>query len=442
MNATSATAPAGVAENCDVLVIGGGPGGSTVATLLARRGWSVIGLEKERHPRFHIGESLLPMNLPIFERLGVMDKVRALGKYKAGADFEADNERGYNTFDFCRALGSSPPHAFEVYRQEFDQMLFEHARENGADMRDGERVTQVEHEDSRQHVATVRGADGEYTIRARYVIDASGRDAFLAGRKKLKRKNRKHQTAALFGHFTGAEFRDGEHAGNVSLYRFGQNGWAWLIPLRNEVMSVGVVAGPDHFKQRRGDTNAFFFDMLKSNAAMWKRLENASLIDERVQATGNYSYDARRIGGPGWLLVGDAFGFLDPVFSSGVLLAMSGAEHAADVVDTALRQPRREAAMQRRLEKRLRTGMKRFSFFIYRFNNPVMARLFRNPRNVCRIEQGIISMLAGDVFDNRDVLRRLTMFRTIYGINSLLDFRTWFGEWRERRRQARAAYVD
>ncbi|HET7300463.1 MAG TPA: NAD(P)/FAD-dependent oxidoreductase [Oleiagrimonas sp.] len=442
MNATTATAPADGAEICDVLVIGGGPGGSTVATLLARRGWSVIGLEKERHPRFHIGESLLPMNLPIFERLGVMDKVRALGKYKAGADFEADNERGYNTFDFCRALGSSPPHAFEVYRQEFDQMLFEHARENGADMRDGQRVTQVEHEDSRNHLVSVRGPDGEYAIRARYVIDASGRDAFLAGRKKLKRKNRKHQTAALFGHFTGAEFRDGEHAGNVSLYRFGQNGWAWLIPLPNEVMSVGVVAGPDHFKQRRGDTNGFFFDMLKSNTAMWKRLENASLIDQRVQATGNYSYKASRIGGPGWLLVGDAFGFLDPVFSSGVLLAMSGGEHAAEVVDTALRQPRREAAMQRRLEKRLRTGMRRFSFFIYRFNNPIMARLFRSPRNVCQIEQGIISMLAGDVFDNRDVLRRLTMFRTIYGINSLLDFRTWFGEWRERRRQARAAYVE
>lgn len=438
----SSTARVDAESRCDVLVIGGGPAGSTAATLLARRGWSVVALEKERHPRFHIGESLLPMNLPVFERLGVMEKVRALGKYKAGADFEADNERGYNTFDFNRALGSSPPHAFEVYRQEFDQMLFEHARENGADMRDGARVMKVEHVERRESVATVKAADGEYRIRARYVLDASGRDAFLAGKKKLKRKNRKHQTAALFGHFTGAEFRQGEHAGNVSLYRFGQDGWAWLIPLRGGIMSVGVVAGPDHFRQRRGRTTDFFFDMLKANPAIWKRLENASLVDDHVHATGNYSYDARRIGGPGWLLIGDAFGFLDPVFSSGVLLAMSGAEHATEVVDTALRQPHREAAMQRRLEKRLRVGMKRFSFFIYRFNNPVMARLFRNPRNVCRIEQGVISMLAGDVFDDRAVLRRLTMFRTIYGINVLLDVRTWFGEWRQRRRQARTAFVE
>ena len=271
MNATSATMPDAM-NTCDVLVIGGGPGGSTVATLLARRGWSVIALEKERHPRFHIGESLLPMNLPIFERLGVMDKVRALGKYKAGADFEANNERGYNTFDFCRALGSSPPHAFEVYRQEFDQMLFEHARENGADMRDATRVTRVEHEDRRRHVATVSDVDGEYTIRARYVIDASGRDAFLAGRKKLKRKNRKHQTAALFGHFTGAEFRQGEHAGNVSLYRFGQHGWAWLIPLRDEVMSVGVVAEKNYLYNGTKDLATIFHREVNNNAWLKEHL--------------------------------------------------------------------------------------------------------------------------------------------------------------------------
>src|SRR5260370_13500296 len=131
-------------EQWDVGVIGGGPAGSTAAALLARRGYKVIALEKVRHPRFHIGESLLPMNLPVFERLGVLDKVRALGVFKPGADFEADNERGYNTYEFARAIGNSPPHAYQVWRQDFDKMLYQHARECGADAGERHEVVAVE----------------------------------------------------------------------------------------------------------------------------------------------------------------------------------------------------------------------------------------------------------------------------------------------------------
>src|SRR5258705_3868413 len=127
-------------EQCDVAGMGGGPAGSTAAALLVRRGYKVIALEKARHPRFHMGQSLLPMNLPIFERLGVLDKVRALGVFKPGADFEADNERGYNTYEFARAIGNSPPHAFQVWRQDFDKMLYDHARDCGADAREGHEV--------------------------------------------------------------------------------------------------------------------------------------------------------------------------------------------------------------------------------------------------------------------------------------------------------------
>ena len=138
------------AELCDVAVIGGGPAGSTAAALLARRGYKVIALEKAHHPRFHIGESLLPMNLPVFERLGVLDKVRALGVFKPGADFEADNERGYNTYAFARAIGRSPPHAYQVWRQDFDKMLYDHARECGADAREGHEVIKVEQNGPRE----------------------------------------------------------------------------------------------------------------------------------------------------------------------------------------------------------------------------------------------------------------------------------------------------
>ena len=425
---------------CDVAVIGGGPAGSTVATLLARQGHAVMVLEKEHHPRFHIGESLLPMNLPVFERLGVLDKVRALGVYKAGADFEADNERGYNTYAFSDVVGHSPPHAFQVWRQDFDKMLFEHAREAGADMREGQEVLKVDQVGPRESWLDVRGDDGrDYQVQARYVIDASGRDAFFAGRKKLKRKNPQHQSAAIFGHFRGAGRREGEDAGNISIYSFA-HGWMWMIPLPDGVMSVGAVCRPEYLKQRKGRTVEFLLETVQQVPAMWQRLQHAALIGNDIRVTGNYSYDATRMGGPGWVLVGDAFAFLDPVFSSGVYLAMSGAERVAELVDVSLREPRREMALMRALEKRQRKGMRRFAFFIYRFNGPAMQWLFRHPNRRFRLEQGVTSMLAGDVFDNFAVWWRMQLFRLIYLACVLADRRGWRAERRERLAQARTHF--
>lgn len=427
-------------EVCDVAVVGGGPAGSTAATLLARRGYKVIALEKARHPRFHIGESLLPMNLPVFERLGVLDKVRALGIFKPGADFEADNDRGYNTYAFARAIGNSPPHAFQVWRQDFDKMLYDHARESGADAREGHEVLRIDQTGPRETRLEVRTDEGRsYGIQARYLVDASGRDAFLSGRKKLRRKNGRHQSAAIFGHFRGAALRAGEDAGNISIYRF-DHGWMWMIPLPDGVMSIGAVCRPEYLKQRKGRTVEFLMDTLHLSPGLQKRIEGAELISE-VRVTGNYSYDSTRMGGPGWVMVGDAFAFLDPVFSSGVYLAMSGAEQAAAAVDTALREPQRENGLLRKLEKRQRAGMARFSFFIYRFNGPVMAQMFREPRNTWQLEQGVISMLAGDLFDTPKVLRRLSLFKLVYAIAGLRDWRRWRAEHKYRLAQARSQFT-
>jgi flavin-dependent dehydrogenase len=428
------------AEGCDVVVIGGGPAGSTAAALLARRGYRVVALEKAHHPRFHIGESLLPMNLPLFERLGVLDKVRALGVYKRGADFEADNERGYNTFAFDRALGVSPPHAYQVWRQDFDRMLFEHAHACGASAREGHEALALEQRGPRDTRLEVRTDDGRsYTIQARYLIDASGRDTFVAGRKKLRRKNPLHQSAAIFGHFRGAAARAGGDAGNISMYRF-EHGWMWMIPLPEGVMSVGAVCWPDYLKQRKGRTVEFLLETLQRNPALWQRMQRAELIGGEVRVTGNYSYDSSCMGGPGWVLVGDAFAFIDPVFSSGVYLAMSGAEQAAQVVDMALNEPAAEPALLRRLERRQRAGMARFSFFIYRFNEPVMRDMFRSPSNALKLEQGVISMLAGDLFDTPRVLRRLQLFKLVYGALALREWGRWRAGRRYRLAQARAQF--
>jgi flavin-dependent dehydrogenase len=206
-------------------------------------------------------------------------------------------------------------------------------------------------------------------------------------------------------------------------------------------MSVGAVCRQDYLKQRKGRTLEFLVDTLKRNPALWRRLEHAQLIGDEVRVTGNYSYDSTQMGGPGWVLVGDAFAFLDPVFSSGVYLAMSGAEQAAQAVIAALGEPARERVLLRKLEKRQRAGMDRFSFFIYRFNSPVMQQMFRAPRNTWQLEQGVISMLAGDLFDTPKVLWRLKLFKLVYAIVGLRDWVHWHAEHRYRLAQARSNFT-
>ncbi|TAM95074.1 MAG: NAD(P)/FAD-dependent oxidoreductase [Rhodanobacteraceae bacterium] len=421
--------------DCDVLVVGGGPGGSTIATLLARRGWRVTMLEKAVHPRFHIGESLLPANVPIFEEIGALEKLRALGRLKLGADFPRD-DGSYYTFRFDRALGGTPPWSFQVLREKMDQMLFEHARENGVDARERVEAERVDF-DADGVTAHVDAAGVKARLRARYVIDASGRDTLLGRQLKLVRRSDEHQSAAIFAHYRGVACNPDDPGGNIiSINRFA-HGWAWFIPLPDGITSVGCVCKPGYLKTRQGaDNDAFMERTLAIVPGAERRMTRAERISP-VRFTGNYSYACSRMAGHRWILVGDAWAFLDPVFSSGVFLSMYSAQRACEVVDGALREPAREAALQQRYAKHLRQGYARFAWFICRFNSPVMKALFADPRNVLQVEQGVISMLAGDVFDNKRVLSKLRIFKTIYALASLANLRRWAIERIDRRRQNR-----
>lgn len=425
-------------EACDVLIVGGGPAGSTAATFLARAGHRVVLLEKAAHPRFHIGESLLPMNLPILERLGALDAVRAIGVVKRGADFPVDGGR-YNVFRFDRALRGGADHAFQVRRAEFDRVLFEHARGQGVDARENSRALRMDlGADGRPARVHVRGPEGDYAIAPRFVLDASGRDTFLGGALRLKRRNRRHQSAAVFSHFRGVSRRPGGDAGNITIYRHA-HGWMWFIPLPDGEMSIGAVCSPEYLKERGGQSEAFLMRTIAGVPDAAARMAGSERIAP-VHATGNYTYECTRMHGPGWLLLGDAYAFVDPMFSSGVYLAMHGAEQGARAVDAALREPAREAALMRRLQARLDAGLDEFKWFIYRFTSPVMKALFAEPRDLLGVERAVVSMLAGDVFDARPVLWRLRVFRAIYALAVLGMARDALLGWWARRRQARLRF--
>jgi len=408
----------------DVLVIGGGPAGTTIASLLSKRGFDVTLLEKDRHPRFHIGESLLPMNVPILERLGVLDQVKSVGVTKLGADFTVGNSGAEPvTFYFREALGDSPESAFEVRRSEFDHILFKNCIASGVRSLEGMKVHRVEAAGNGSHTVYATDDDGaEHVWETRFLVDASGRDTFLSKTNGWKQPNRKHASAAVFGHFRGVKRRPGEDQGNISIYWF-DRGWIWMIPLQDDVMSVGAVCFPEHLRTRKGSLDEFLQGSLAALAETRERMAGATAVMP-AQATGNYSYLSRRMSGDGFLMVGDAFAFIDPVFSSGVYLAMHAAERGVPVAEAWLAGNRISYRLAcKRYQREIRRGIANFSWFIYRFTTPVMRNLMSNPRNVLKVAQAVISMLAGDVFRNREVRRRLLVFKTIYAVSSLFNWK-------------------
>ena len=438
MSESRQSADAHPPQASDVIVVGGGPAGSAAATFLAQRGWSVTLLEKDRHPRFHIGESLLPMNLPILQRLGVLDAIKEIGTYKSGADFSAIGESRYSVFRFDRALDPTWPHAYQVRRDEFDAILFANAAKSGVAAFQGCEVDKLDLDRDAVAVEGTTAAGAPFRCEARYLVDATGRDTLVGNRLGLKARSRRHQSAALFAHFSGVTRRPGAEAGNISIYNF-EHGWIWVIPLRDGITSIGAVCWPDYLKRRRGDNREFLLGTLRSIPALRERLVDAHVAGN-LHATGNYTYSCRKMAGRRWIMVGDAYAFVDPIFSSGVYLAMHGAEIGANAVDGALRDPSRERSLQRQYTRQVRAGLRTLSWFIYRFTSPAMRKLFANPRNDWQLEQAMISMLAGDVFRDQGVMWRLRVFKLIYFGTAFKDLGRQAGSYLARRRQVASRF--
>ena len=427
--------------HCDVLVVGGGPAGATISALLAERGRDVVMMEKAHHPRFHIGESLLPANVQLLEKLGVRDQVERIGMPKWGVEFVSPNHEHKAFVEFSEAWDKTMPYAWQVRRSDFDEILFRNAAAKGARTLEGYRVRDVAFD---AHGATVQVELDDrtrQTWRTKFLVDASGRDTLLANQFKCKEKNPRHNSSALYCHFTGAKRLEGKLEGNITILWF-DHGWFWFIPLADGTTSIGAVCWPYYLKSRTKPLPEFFRDTIAMCPELALRLQGAVLVGNEVHATGNYSYSSSRSSGERYLMLGDAYAFIDPVFSSGVYLAMESGFEGADVVQTTLDQPRQAAAARARFDKRLRHGPRQFSWFIFRVTNPTMREFFMSPQNPMRVKEALLSLLAGDIYGKTPIWGAVRVLKALYYLVSIGNMgRTWRA-WRRRRVNIRDVEVS
>jgi len=431
----------GEERRCDVLVVGGGPAGSTIAALLAAAGRDVVVIEKSRHPRFHIGESLLPANAVLFDRLGVREQVEAIGMTKFGVEFVSPDHDHRQFIEFSEAWDKSMPYAWQVRRSQLDELLFRDAARKGARTFEGQRVREVAFDDAGASVEVELDDGARVRWRGRFVVDASGRDTLLANQLRCKEKNRRHNSSALYGHYTGAARLPGRLEGNITIFWF-EHGWFWFIPLADGTTSIGAVCWPHYLKSRKKPLPEFFADTIAMCPALAERLAGAELVDGRVTATGNYSYASAKSSGDRFLMIGDAYAFVDPVFSSGVYLAMQNAFDGAKVVEAVLDGRRDAAALRRAFDRSVRHGPHEFSWFIFRVTNPTMREFFMSPHNPFRVKEALISLLAGDIYGKTPIWRSIGTLKTLYYLVSLGNLARTVRAWKRRRFNIRDVEVQ
>jgi flavin-dependent dehydrogenase len=389
-----------VTPNPEVIVIGGGPGGSTTSTLIAQKGYRVALFERERFPRFHIGESLIPQTYWVLKRLNMLDKMNGshfVKKYSV--QFVNEHGRLSEPFYFVDHNPHECSQTWQVFRQEFDQLMLNNAREHGVEVHEGFRVLEVMFEGDRAVGVRVVGEDCvEREVRASVVVDASGQSSMIMDRLKLREWDPVLKKAALWTYWEGAYRDTGKDEGATLVVQTrGKKGWFWYIPLHNNIVSVGVVASYEYlFKDRpEKDHEAIYFEEVERCPGVKSRIASAKRAGP-FRVAKEYSYRSKKAAGDGWVLVGDAFGFLDPLYSSGVLLALTSGSMAADAVTEGLARGDTSAAQLGKWEGEFTRGMDRMRRLVCQYYDGFSFGRF--VKRYPHLKGHVTDLLIGDLF--------------------------------------------